>query len=298
MTQISRPFQVALAAVALLGLVWVVALHGHSSGHGESTGSVPSTPSPAPSAKAQGQAGAGSRSTESTAGQPTSIYHGAAPGVEGLTRAIAKAHEAVATSQRNAQRLEQHSREASQEAPAAQSGASSTQSSSGQAATGSGHTATGSGHAATQSAVATRHAREAAAAKARQTAARAHRPGGSSAATQHASSGRPAAQIAVEHEIAAGKTVLLLFWTPGSSVDREVRSQTAAMVAGSHGHLALHVAAPGQVSEFGSVTEVIQVYQTPTILIVNRRGIVSTVTGLTDTFALHQIVHEAERANG
>jgi hypothetical protein len=33
---------------------------------------------------------------------------------------------------------------------------------------------------------------------------------------------------------------------------------------------------------------VVHVYQTPTILIVNRRGVVSTLTGLTDTFALKQ----------
>ena len=34
-------------------------------------------------------------------------------------------------------------------------------------------------------------------------------------------------------------------------------------------------------------------YQTPTILIVNRHGVVSTLTGLTDVFALEQAVREA-----
>jgi hypothetical protein len=279
-TQISRPFQVALAAVALLGLVWAVALHGHAPGHGESTGSVPSAPSPSPSPSAKAQ--------EKAAGTPTPIYHGAAPGVEGLTRAIAKAHEAVGTSQRNAQQLQQRSREASQEAPSAHSGASAAHPVARHAAT------------AQRSAATARHAREAATAHARQTAARAHRQAGPGpgASAKHAAADRPAAQVAVEREVAAGKTVLLLFWTPQSSVDREVRAQTAAMVARSHGKLALHVAAPAQVGEFGSVTEVVHVYQTPTILIVNRRGVVSTLTGLTDTFALAQIVREAERANG
>ncbi len=286
MTQISRPFQLALAAVALLGLVWAVALRGHFPGHGESTGSVPSAPAPAPNAKAQ----------EQEAGKPTPIYHGAAPGVEGLTRAIAKAHEAVGTSQRNAQQLQQRSREASQEAPAA-----------------TGAPQSSAGHATAQSAAAARHARELGAAS-RSAAARAREQSGSSSADRHsvsrsehkagsptggrAAAGRPAAQVAVEREVMAGKTVLLLFWTPSSSVDREVRSQAAAMVAGSHGKLTLHVAAPAHVGEFGGVTEVVHVYQTPTILIVNRRGIVSTLTGLTDTFALRQIVRQAERANG
>jgi hypothetical protein len=264
-TQISRPFQIALAAVALLGLVWVVALHGHAPGQHESTGSAPA-PAQAPSAQAQAKAAA----------KPTPIYHGAAPGVEGLTRAVAKAHEAVATSQRNAAELAQHSREASNEATA------------------------GSGASAARVAAAQAHAnalaRSAAAARAHEAAARAQRLAHPHAAAKHSAGNRPAAQVAVEHEVAQGKTVLLLFWNSKSSVDREVRSETTAMVRSSKGTLALHVAAPNQVGKFGSLTEVVHVYQTPTILIVNKRGVVSTLTGLTDTFALRQLVHEARRA--
>jgi hypothetical protein len=258
-TQVSRPFQIALAAVALLGLVWVVALHGHAPGSKEATGTVPA---PAPAANAQAE--------EKAAAKPTPIYHGAAPGLEGLTRAIAKAHGAVATSQSNAQELQQRSREASQEASAG-SPASAAHSSAAQSA---------------------------AAARAREAAARAYRGGGRhGAATKNAAGNRPAAQVAVEHEVAQGKTVLLLFWSSKSSVDREVRSQAQAMVGASKGSLALHAAAANQVGEFGSVTEVVHVYQMPTILIVNRRGVVSTLTGLTDTFALKQLVREAQRAN-
>lgn len=253
-TQVSRPFQIALLAVALLGLVWVVALHGHAPSSKESTGTAP-----APAAAANAHA------EEKAAAKATPIYHGAAPGVEGLTRAIAKAHGAVATSQRNAQELQQHSREASQEAASSSAASTAAHSS------------------AVQSAVATRAheaAVEAQRAKARHAAA----------------AGRPAAQVAVEHEVAQGKTVLLLFWDSKSSVSREVRVETQAMVNSSKGTLALHVAAPSQVGEFGSVTEVVHVYETPTILIVNRRGVVSTLTGLTDTFALKQLIHEARRA--
>jgi len=254
--QLSRPYQIALAAVALLGLVWVVALRGHGPAQHESTGTGPA-PAPAPSTQAQAEAKA--------AAQPTPIYHGAAPGVEGLTRAIAKAHGAVATSQRNAAELARHSREASNEASAASSASAA--------------------HGATA------HPR--AAAHSRQAAAHAHR----GAATKNSADKRPAAQVTVEREVAQGKTVLLLFWSSRSSVDREVRAETQAMVRSSKGRLALHVAAPNQVGELGSLTEVVHVYQTPTILIVNRRGVVSTLTGLTDTFALRQLVHEAQRAN-
>lgn len=290
--QLSRPYQLALAAIAVLGLVWAVALRGHAPGHGGSTGSLPRTPAPATNAKAQ----------EKAAGAPTPIYHGAAPGVEGLTRAIAKAHEAVATSQLNAQQLQQHSREASQEASttaASSSRAGSARHSAGTAAHGSASAAHNSTSAARRTnSSAAKHTRQVAVARSRETAARAHKGGRPGAGAKHSASGLPAEQVAVEHEVAAGKTVLLLFWLPKSSVDREVHSEVAAMVAHSHGHLALHAGAPSQVGEFGSITEVVHVYQTPTILIVNKHGVVSTLTGLTDTFALRQIVHEAERANG
>jgi hypothetical protein len=257
-TQVSRPFQIALLAVALLGLVWAVALHGHAPASKESTGTAPAPAAPS----AQGQAKAAAKATP--------IYHGAAPGVEGLTRAIAKAHGAVATSQQNAQELQQHSREASQEAASSPS----------------------TGAAAHPSA-----AQSAAAVRAHQAALEARRAKARHAAAAKRAAARPAAQVAVEHEVAQGKTVLLLFWDSKSSVSREVRVETQAMVSSSKGRLALHVAAPNQVGEFGSVTEVVHVYQTPTILIVNRRGVVSTLTGLTDTFALKQLVHEAQRAN-
>ncbi|HEX3392485.1 MAG TPA: hypothetical protein VHS55_07970 [Solirubrobacteraceae bacterium] len=259
-TQVSRPFQIALAAVALLGLVWVVALHGHASGSKEATGTAPA---PAPAANAQAE--------EKAAAAPTPIYHGAAPGVEGLTRAIAKAHGAVATSQRNAQELQQHSREASQEA--------------------SGSAAASAAHPGAAQSAAARSAREAALQAERVRARHA-------AAAKHTAAGRPVAQVVVEHEVAQGKTVLLLFWNSKSSVDREVRAETQAMVGSSKGRIVLHAAAPNQVDEFGSLTEVVHVYQTPTILIVNRRGVVSTLTGLTDTFSLKQLVHQAQRADG
>jgi hypothetical protein len=58
----------------------------------------------------------------------------------------------------------------------------------------------------------------------------------------------------------------------------------------------VHAALAHQVGMFGTITEVAHVYQTPTILIVNRHGLVSTLTGLTDVFALQQAVREARSA--
>jgi hypothetical protein len=261
MAQVSRPFQIALGAVVVLALVWMVALRSHLSKPGEPAPSSPAVSAPAPTAASEAKAAAA----------PTPVYHGAAPGVEGLTRAIAKAHEAVATSQRNAQQLQGKSAAASGESKASS------------AATPKALTATGA-------TAATQRAAEAAA-LARRAVARAH------IHSSKAHGARGATQIALEREIARGKTVMIVFWNPRSTVDQEVRAQAGALVAGSKGAVTLHAALARQVGIFAPITEVVRVYQTPTILIVNRHGLVSTLTGLTDVFALEQAVREARRAN-
>jgi hypothetical protein len=262
MAQLSRPYQIVLGVVAVLGLVWAVALRGHSSNPSEPSPASPAKSAPAPTAASEARAAAA----------PTPVYHGAAPGVEGLTRAIAKAHGAVAASQQNAQRLQSKSAQASGESHPA-SPAPSVAAVKGAA-----------GAAATQRSIE-------AAALARRAASRAHARSGSSS-----HKGRSLVQIQVEGELAHGKTVMLLFWDPKSTVDREVRSQAEALASGSKGSVTVHVALSRQVGTFGKITEVVHVYQTPTILIVNRRGVVSTLTGLTDVFALRQAVREARSA--
>ncbi len=257
MAQLSRPYQIALGAIAVLGLVWVMALRGHAANPSEPAPTAPSAPSSTAKAVAEAKAAAA----------PTPVYHGAAPGVEGLTRAIAKAHGAVATSQQNAKQLQRKSSEASGES---------------QTST----TAPGG------VVVAKGASGSAAAALARKAATRTHRPASSS----EPHSGRAAPQAAVEREVAQGKTVMLVFWNPKSSVDRDVQAQARALAGGSKGTVTLHVARANQVGMFGSITEVVHVYETPTILIVNRHGLVSTLTGLTDVFALRQAVREARQA--
>jgi hypothetical protein len=281
MAQLSRPYQIALATVALLGVVWAVALRGHG------PGSSPSEPTPAkapaPATSSAGSAGAasstGAAAEAKAAAAPTPIYHGAAPGVEGLTRAIAKAHGAVATSQRNAQELQNKSGAASEEAQTpANSGASSS------------HAVHNSLTVVHKTVTHTTVHRTAA--KTHEHVVRTTR--GQSAPKTH--SGHSAQQIAVEAELAHGKTVMLVFWDPKSSVSREVLLQAKALAGGSKGSVTVHAALANQVGLFGKITEVVHVYQTPTILIVNRQGVVSTLTGLTDVFSLRQAVSEARQA--
>jgi hypothetical protein len=265
MAQLSRPYQIALGAVVVLGLVWAMALRGHGSNPRELAPASPSSSGPSTSAAAKAK----------VAGAPPPIYHGAAPGVEGLTRAIAKAHGAVGSSQQNSRQLQSKSGEASGKSQ------SSTTAPSGVAAV-KGATGTSAKQTSIE-----------AAALARRTAARAHRRSRSSSKSHI---GRTVQQMAVEGELAHGKTVMLLFWNPKSTVDQEVKAQAGALAGSSKGAVTTHAALAGQVGMFGKITEVVHVYQTPTILIVNRHGVVSTLTGLTDVFALQQAVREARSA--
>lgn len=197
---------------------------------------------------------------------PTRIYHGPAPGLEGLTRDVAKAHEAVGTSQGDAKRFENQSAERSS---ASTSGAPGSASKPISPSASTGHKA-----------APTRTVSTATPTK----------------PSDKASSGHPVQQLEVEHALALHKTVLLVFWNPRSSVDVQVRKETDGVARGSKGRIVAFAAQPNQVGLFGPLTEVTHVYETPTILIVNRKGLVSSLTGLTDGFALEQAVREAQNA--
>jgi hypothetical protein len=282
MAQLSRPYQIVLAAVALLGLVWVVALRSHGPSSSQPVPTKASTAAARPAAGAASASSSSSAAAEVKAGAaPTPIYHGSAPGVEGLTRAIAKAHGAVAASQRNVQEQQHKSEEVSDEArtPVTTSSTNASSATAQKPLTVVHRTVT---HTTANGTVTKTHERVVTKTRS-QNVAKAH-------------PGRSAQQVAVEVELAHGKTVMLVFWDPKSSVDREVLVQADALAGGSKGTVTVHAALANQVGLFGKITEVVHVYQTPTILIVNRQGVVSTLTGLTDVFSLQQAVSEARKA--
>jgi hypothetical protein len=272
MAQISRPFQIALAAVVLLALVWVFALRAH--------GSNPSEPAPASPptavAKAARDAAAQRRADRASAAH-TTVAHQAATHKTVVHKTVVHstaAHKTVA-----------HKTVVATHGAAADP-----------------HKVVRVQH---KVVVAPAHKT---ATPPHKTASVSHKvvaiprthavivPSGSShskVGKQHQS---PAAQLAVEAELARSKTVMLVFWNPHSAVDKEVHSQAAALVSGSKGAVVMHSALAGEVNMFGKITEVVRVYQTPTILIVNRHGVVSTLTGLTEVFALRQAVREAQHA--
>ncbi len=87
--------------------------------------------------------------------------------------------------------------------------------------------------------------------------------------------------------------MLLLFWNPHSSPDQAVHSQVQAAGRSLKGKVALDFAKAREVGSFGTVTREISVLQTPTLLIINRKGLATTITGLTDAFSIEQAVREA-----
>ncbi|MCW3067442.1 MAG: hypothetical protein JWL67_67 [Solirubrobacterales bacterium] len=282
MAQLSRPFQIALVAVGLLAAVWLFALRGHSSTSGQ--GSTPAASTPAtPAAEAP------------KAATPSPTYHGSAPGVAGLSRAVTKAHEAVSTSQQNAKQLEQKSAQASGATPTP-TGVSTTASPT--------TPATSAGGA------------KAPATKASPSVSSA--PKHATPPRRGAASSAPAAQQAVEAELKQGKIAIVLFWNPKGADDLVTHRALQQMVrlhhnAGtaraaelSHGEkffgmelgrkIAVHESPAGAVASYGTVTRGVQVFGTPTIVIINPKHRATVLTGSTDAYSIEQAIAEARGA--
>jgi hypothetical protein len=283
MTQLSRPFQIALVVFGVLVAVWYVGLRGHGKTQGHQSSSAPastaSTPSPSAAEEAKGAA------------SPTHVYHGGAPGVEGLSKDINKAHGAVARSQRSAKQVETES----PQTPGASTSPGSAPSSTAQSST---------TRAAAPSATVGKRA-----------AGSASRTRGAQGA--HAHTGRPAKQLEVERQLRRGETVVILFWNPKGTDDRVTRDELRFLLAvrkavhgaePSHPHLAaelrtfglelntkvaVHEARASEVAAFGSITRSVSVAMTPTLVIVGPRGRARTLTGATNAYSIEQTIDEA-----
>lgn len=279
MAQISRPFQIALLALALLVAVWFVALRGHSpNANNGAAAQSSSTSTPTVVAHANTvstpSAPVTAAGEEHAAAAPTPVYHGAAPGLEGLTRDIAKAHGAVAESQAQAKQFEHQSAE-------------------GQAAP----TATATTPAVTTPAPAstTPAATPAATAKTKTTTAVAVKTGAKAGATSSHTTSAAAlhsGEVAVAAELKRGDVVVLLFWNPAGADDVAVRKAVLPL-ASARRRVAVHVALADQVASFGSITKGVQVDQTPTVLVIAPAGRVTALSGLTDTYSIEQAIDEA-----
>ncbi len=283
MAQISRPFQIALLGVVLLAGVWLFAFNGHSQ---TPTASTPAA-TPAPAASSSTSAAA----EEKAAAAPSAVYHGAAPGVAGLTRAIAKAHGAVAISQQNAKQLEANSaRASSASTPAAP--ASSAPVATPSAPTTPAATATAPSTAAagtvkpTTTRVTVKHtpAHTTTTVVVKTPAASAHKT-----ASQTAT---PERQTKIEAQLKAGDVVVVLFWNQSGADDIAVQRSVSSLFRG-HQRIAVYQSRANEVASYGSITRGVQIYGTPTVLVIGKSGQAAVLTGLTDVFAIQQAIDEA-----
>jgi hypothetical protein len=98
-------------------------------------------------------------------------------------------------------------------------------------------------------------------------------------------------QQQVETALAAGNVAVILFWDRKGSDD--LADQRAVLSLRGHGKTLVEIAKPNEVAAFGSITRGVQVYGTPTILVVGKNNQAAVLTGLTDSFALAQAVEQA-----
>ncbi len=270
MAQISRPFQIVLAVFLVFACVWLFALQGRSSTPTSSTSApvVSATTPAATTPAATAPSSASSATAKATPkGASTHVYHGPVPGLEGLSRDISKAHHAVGASEGRTQQIESKSAHVSGEPT--------------------------STHTSAAAAPVTKASTPVPSKASSKTSSKTS----TSAAHKHSSTlATLSGQRTVEAELAKGDVVLLLFWNPKGTEDASVRravQQVAQAERHSHPQVAVEVALAGQVASYGSVTRGVQVYATPTLFVINKKGQAIVLTGVQDTFSIEQSISEA-----
>jgi hypothetical protein len=119
---------------------------------------------------------------------------------------------------------------------------------------------------------------------------KASKPAAPNASTRATSAAR---EHSVEAQLQRGRIVLILFWSPKGADDVAVRHAVAQVRSGK---VAVELASAREAAAFGTITAGIQVYGTPTLLIVGPKGKTTTLTGLQDAFAIRQAIQETRQA--
>ncbi len=306
MAQLSRPFQIALVAVLLFAGVWLFALQGHSTSSSSGSSSSASASAPAASTPANSPAATATGAAKAAA-KPAHGSQGSGSSLGGLSHAIAKAHGAAAISQQNTQQLERKSAQASDESAKAAGSAT--------AAKPSRPTTPATHHGSSATATAQHPAVTTPASTA--PAVTAHPAVKAQPIKAQAGAGRtPARQVLVERALDEGKIAVILFWNPKGTEDVIVNDELRLLEAVHHlirplartPQLRSALKASGlelekpfaafsspasQVASYGSITRGVQVYATPTILVVNKSGQTTVLNGLQDSFSIEQAIDEA-----
>jgi hypothetical protein len=96
----------------------------------------------------------------------------------------------------------------------------------------------------------------------------------------------------VNAAVSSGKVVVLLFYNRRSSDDRAVRAEVGSLSRRS-GRVLVGDAPLREVARYSSVTQGVQILQSPTVVVVNRRRQAQLLVGYTDRFELDQKVVNA-----
>jgi hypothetical protein len=97
---------------------------------------------------------------------------------------------------------------------------------------------------------------------------------------------------AVVRDLKAGRIVVLLFWNPDAADDIATRGALRELDR-RHGKVVVRVVPIENVAQYASVTRGVKIAQSPTTVIVGRKGRTRVIAGLTESHELAQAVGDA-----
>jgi hypothetical protein len=96
----------------------------------------------------------------------------------------------------------------------------------------------------------------------------------------------------VKHALDAHKIVVLLFWSPRGTDDRNVKSAVDSL-SRRGGDVAVFTDRSKNMARYAKITAAADVEQTPTLIVVNRKGVARRATGYLDSETVDQYVVDA-----
>lgn len=109
--------------------------------------------------------------------------------------------------------------------------------------------------------------------------------------------GMPAGERTVLRQLAAGKTVVMLFWTPKGDDDRAARRAVREAARGRT-NVAVRLVPAKDVGVYESITGGVTITQTPTTMIIGPERKAVTITGLVDPLEIEQAIDRMAPAKG
>jgi hypothetical protein len=102
----------------------------------------------------------------------------------------------------------------------------------------------------------------------------------------------PRKDAAVMRDVKRGKVVVLLFWNAEAADDIATRGALRNLVL-RHGRVVVRVVPISDVARYPSVTKGVKIAQSPTTVIIGRKGRTRVISGLTEPRELSQAVGDA-----